>query len=234
LGTGEWTLELARRAGAAVGEGHAAAHVQSSSPPRPEVKYQIEGSTDGGKTWKPVVKDWSIPRRGHEPKDFWSQSFCWGALALEGEKASKVRIRFKNDGGKGYARCEAHLVYRAASADATRVTFAWSDHRGERRASHMFAAGSHEKEATWAVPTGRGVRTRWGEFEPVAARWRRRRLVRSRLREAGPERPAPRSRPRPGSTEWCRRGGSPAAARTPARQLGLMGRCSTQPADQRD
>ena len=35
----------------------------------------------------------------------------------------------RNDSGKAYARCEAHLVYRATGADATRVTFAWADHR---------------------------------------------------------------------------------------------------------
>ena len=61
---------------------YAAAHVLSSNPPDPKVKYRIELSADGGKSWRTVVKDWSIPRRGEEPKDFWSQSMCWGALDL--------------------------------------------------------------------------------------------------------------------------------------------------------
>jgi hypothetical protein len=171
FGTPHVTLELTCPRREKILEVHAAAHVQSSNPPRPEIKYQIEASTDGGKTWRPVVKDWTIPRRGHEPGDFWSQSFCWGSLAVDGESVSKVRVRFRNDGGKAYARCEAQLVYRAAGADATRVTFAWTDHRGDHRAAHTFTAGQQNQErAAWQVPTGRDVQTRWVEFEPVVLR----------------------------------------------------------------
>src|SRR4030095_15609229 len=39
---------------------HASAHMLSFTEPNPRVKYQIEGSTDGGKSWTPVVKDWQI------------------------------------------------------------------------------------------------------------------------------------------------------------------------------
>jgi catalase (peroxidase I) len=78
-----------------------------------------------------------------------------------------VRVRFANDGGKAYARCEAHLVYEPKGSDATRVTFAWSDDRGERQASHTFAGGA---KATWTVPTGKNVQTRWVEFAAVAVR----------------------------------------------------------------
>ena len=147
---------------------YAAAHVRSSSPPRPDVKYQIEISLDDGRTWKPMVKDWMISRRGDEPKDFWSQSLCWGSLELGNDATSAVLVRFRNDGGKAYARCEAHLVYRTAGKDATKVTFAWTDERGARQASNTFEATG--EPAPWTVPTGRDVRTRWVEYEPVAAR----------------------------------------------------------------
>jgi hypothetical protein len=149
---------------------YAAAHVNSGSPPRPEVKYHIDLSTDGGKTWRPLVKDWTISRRGEEPADFWSQSFCWGTREIGGEGISAVRVRFRNDGGKAYARCEAHLVYRTAGADSTRVTFAWEDDRGGHRAAHRFPAGDGKAPAVWRVPTGKNVRTRWVEFEPVGRR----------------------------------------------------------------
>ena len=168
FGTPRLTLELATPRGERVLEVHAVAQVASGSPPRPDVKYQIEVSTDGGKSWQPLVKDWSVPRLGEEPKDFWSQSFCWGAKDVPGAATSRVRVRFRNSGGKPYLRCEVHLVYRTASKDATRVTFAWKDNRGGRHDAHTFPAG--DKEGTWKVPTGTGVETRWVEFEPVTKR----------------------------------------------------------------
>ena len=76
---------------------------------------------------------------------------------------------FRNSGGKACARCEAHLVYRTAGKDVTRVTFAWTDDRGERRDARTIAAVG-EEEAAWTLPTGKGVQTRWLEFEPVPRR----------------------------------------------------------------
>jgi hypothetical protein len=166
FGTPRVTLELAAPRGEQAVAIHAAAHVLSGSPPSSKVKYQIELSTDGGKTWAPVVKDWTVERRGDEPRDFWSQSFCWGSARLDGRKASSVRVRFRNDGGRRYARCEAHLVYRTAGADPTRVTFAWSDDGGARKATHTFAAGPG-RAAPWKLATGRHVQTHWVEMAPA-------------------------------------------------------------------
>ncbi|HEX8203449.1 MAG TPA: hypothetical protein VF590_23435 [Isosphaeraceae bacterium] len=162
------TLEVATPRGEPALALDAAAHVRSGNPPRPEVNYQIEYSTDSGATWTPLVRDWTIPRRGQEPPDFWSQSLCWGSAELDREATGPVRVRFRNDGGKAYARAEAHLVYRVASADATKVTFHWTDAAGAHRASHTFPAA--EKDASWDVPTGQDVRTHWVEFEPVSVR----------------------------------------------------------------
>jgi len=167
FGTRSVTLELAaprKEQGMAI---YAAAHVLSGNPPAPEVKYRIDYSTDGGKLWQPVIKDWTITRRSQEPKDFWSQSMCWGSLELPQPAAGPIRVRFSNDGGKAYARAEAHLAYRTAAKDATRVTFDWADDQGARRASHIVPAGAPTK---WEIPTGMGVRTRWVELEPVAAK----------------------------------------------------------------
>jgi hypothetical protein len=167
FGTPRVTLELATPRGEKALTVYAAVQVQSSSPPRPDVKYQIEVSTDGGKTWRAMVKDWTITRRGDEPKDFWSQSLCWGALELTNADAARVRVRFHNNGGKNYLRGEAHLVYRPARPDATKVTFAWTDDGGARQDSRVFAA-EDTKETAWKVATGRKVRTQWIEFAPVA------------------------------------------------------------------
>ena len=142
----------------------AAAHIRSSNPPDAAIKYQIEASIDGGSTWKPVVKDWTVNQQGEEPKDFWSQSLCWGELA-DAKSATAVKVRFKNNGGKQYARAEMHLAYKLPVQDATKVTFAYADASGEHIEAHTFDGATGEKP--WTVPTGKGVRTKWVEFAPV-------------------------------------------------------------------
>ncbi len=168
FGTPSVTLELATPHGEPAVALYAAAHVFSSNPPQPQIKYQIELSADDGKTWKAVVQDWQITRRGDEPPDFWSQSLCWGSKEIAGLKAAKLRARFRNDGGKSYARGEMHLVYPPESQDATRVTFAWNDDQGAHRASHVFPTG--RMESSWNLPTGNNVQTRWVDLEPITNR----------------------------------------------------------------
>jgi hypothetical protein len=164
------TLGLATPRGEPITEVYAAAHVRSSSPPSPKITYQIEASFDGGKTWRSVVKDWTVNRQGDEPKDFWSQSMCWGKLLVGEKKGEKgVQVRFANDGGKQYARAEAHLVYELPRRDATRATFSWTDEKGDRTAEHVYPAERDDRgEKAWVVPTGKGVRTKWVELAPVA------------------------------------------------------------------
>lgn len=152
-------LELATPRGEPIRQVYAAAHVRSGSPPDPNVPYHIDLSRDGGTSWEPLVKDWRINRQGDEPPDFWSQSFCWGHLDLSGTTRS-VRVRFRNGGGKAYARVEAHLVYETGPPDPLRVTFAWTDDGGDHTHSHV-VRGTKDQ---WTVPTGRNVQTRWVEF----------------------------------------------------------------------
>jgi hypothetical protein len=160
------TLELGTPRGEPAVAVYAAAHLRSGNPPDPKVRYQIELSTDGGATWSPVVRDWSVNRQGDEPADFWSQSFCWGTAELPRTAGvSRVRVRFRNDGGKAVARAEVHLAYAVPNPSATEVTFAWADDAGEHVRSHRFAGAAGERP--WAVPTGKGVTTKWVEFKPV-------------------------------------------------------------------
>ena len=114
-----------------------------------------------------MLKDWTVSRRGEEPADFWSQSMCWGSKDFPGQNPStdSVLVRFNNTGGKSYARCEAHLVYRADNREGTRVTFNWSDDAGRQQASHDFMEQtSPDRAATWRLATGRNVKTRWVEL----------------------------------------------------------------------
>jgi len=159
------TLELKTPHGEPALEVFAAAHVASGNPPRTEVKYQIDVSLNSGRTWKPAVKDWTLAHQGEDPKDFWSQSFCWGNLKMDTPEHT-VLVRFTNTGKKPVLRAEAHLVYQAKGADATKVTFAWKEDGGVKQESHKF----NGDKIAWKVPTGKNVQTRWVEMEAVGAK----------------------------------------------------------------
>lgn len=164
--TPSMTFELATPRGERPVRVHAAAMVDSWNPPRPNVHHTIESSTDGGKTWAPIVKDWKIVRREPEAKAFGTLTYVWGAGEVA---AAPVRVRVRNDRGQLYFRAEAHLEYETKGRDATKVTFDWTDASGPRRASHVFL-NSPEGIDDWVVETGKSVETRWVEYEPVPAR----------------------------------------------------------------
>jgi hypothetical protein len=165
FGQKQVTLELATPRGEPVAEVFAATQVASSNPPDPRVNYQIEVALDGSGAWQPLVRDWNIPRRGQEPGDFWSQSFCWGSQRLK-QETGKVKVRFTNNGGKTNLRSEMHLAYRVGPTDPLRVTYAWSDSKSkEQRASNVF--GPSDAAQTWRIPTAKSVVTRWVEMEPA-------------------------------------------------------------------
>ena len=159
---GEKTVTLAAVSTKPVIGIHAAGHVASGSPPNSDVRYRIEYSLDAGRHWQPIVEDWSVPRRGDEPGDFWSQSFCYGSRKIESEAGKPIRIRFRNDGGKRYLRAEAHLIQRTGTPDPVEVTYNWTDADGAQQESHVFASSGQ-----WRLATGKNVRTHWVEFEPV-------------------------------------------------------------------
>ncbi len=162
FGSPRVSLELAAPRGEAAVALHAAAHLASGNPPDPAVRYQVEYSVDGGRSWVPLARDWSYPRRGEEPKDFWSQSMCWGAAALPEGTTGPVRVRFHNNGGRAVLRAEAHLLYREPKQDGTRVTFAWTEGGTARRAERVFTPAAGRQ--SWSIPTGKQVETRWVEY----------------------------------------------------------------------
>ncbi|MGI8603931.1 MAG: hypothetical protein ACR2OZ_13175 [Verrucomicrobiales bacterium] len=166
FGAPQVTLEFCTPRQRPIAAIYAAAHVASGNPPDPKTTYQIDYSIDGGQGWKPLVNDWHILRRGDEPADFWSQSFCYGSTDITEPAAHSAQVRFSNNGGKKYLRGEVHLVYGTSAADATKVTFDWTESGAPRRESSVFPQG----RAAWQVKTGREVQTRWVEMEPVVAR----------------------------------------------------------------
>ncbi len=141
---------------------HASAHVASGSPPNPKVRYLLEYSLDSGKNWLPIVKGRSIPRRGDEPGDFWSQSFSYGSSDVRAPTGKTILVRFRNDGGKRYLRSEVHLIQSTGQPDPVKVTYAWTDATGPHQDSHVFRG-----KGDWRLATGKQVVTRWVQFEPV-------------------------------------------------------------------
>jgi len=130
----------------------------------PEAKLRVYRTRDAGKSWKSIVKDWAIVRCGEEPKDFWSQSMCYGSAKIEGP-ASKALVRFHNSGRRNYLRAEAHLIYRTHGADATKVTYDWSDETGRHTESHVVSPAA--RSDSWKLATASNVETRWVEMEDV-------------------------------------------------------------------
>lgn len=176
------TLELRTPRGERPARIYAAGWVASGNPPDPATAYAIDCSADGGKTWRPVVKDWRVVRRGPEPAEFWSQGFIWGDAAVPpagsgsgsggsgggggATSGSAVRVRFSNTGGKAFRKVEAHLAYEVADPSPTEVTFGWTEAGKDsvRTAAHTFPATPGPANADWAVQAGKAVRTRWVEM----------------------------------------------------------------------
>lgn len=149
-------------------EVHAAAWAASGVPPDPALKYQIEYSTDGGQTWKHVVKDWNVELRGYQAKDWWSQSFCYGNKDISDENASEVKVRFSNP-KKSYRKAEVYLVYETPNNVPVEVTFNWNEGDEQKTASHVFTTGKGPDKETWTIDTGQNVVTNWVEMKPAAA-----------------------------------------------------------------
>lgn len=156
MGTKSVTVEVKSPRGLPVRRIYAAGWIASGNPPNPQAASAVDVSTDGGKTWKPLVKDWRTERRAPEPTDFWSQSFVWG----DGDVAAPgpVRVRFTNTGGKAFRKVEAYAAYDVGPAAAGEVEFAWTDASGASRTQRQpIAAGAGKVE--WTIPAGAGVKT---------------------------------------------------------------------------
>ncbi len=161
MGGNTVTLELKTPRGEKAARLYAASWNASGNPPG-ATKFRIEYSVDDGKAWRPVVKDWQIIRRSPEPADFWSQSFCYGDVALDGA-AGPVRVRFANDGGKTYRKVEAHLVYQVRRPSPVDVTFAWRNSPAGpvKTATRAYTA---TRDDAWKIDAGSTVQTLWVEM----------------------------------------------------------------------
>ncbi|MBI3829874.1 MAG: hypothetical protein HY291_10175 [Planctomycetes bacterium] len=164
LGSPALTLELATPRKEPAVRLYAVAQVDSGTAPSEEVLYQIECSTDGGKAWKPVVKDWKVQRRAPGAEETWSNTFCFGDCELDGI-TGPVRVRFSNSGNKAYIRAEAHLVYKTEKNGPVEVTFAWKENGGElKKERHTYSAAAGKDDMSWTLKTGEKTETVWVEY----------------------------------------------------------------------
>lgn len=166
FGTRQVSLQLTPPKQHGVHHIYAAAHVASGNPPRTEVKYHIGYRIGDMPELHPIVSDWSIEPPGDQPKDFWSQSFCYGDKQLASPVQAPITVQFGNSGGRNYLRAEAHLVYEVPPTDGTRVTFHWTDSEGSHTESLDFAPGGRIQTAD--LKTGKNVETHWVEYSPIA------------------------------------------------------------------
>jgi hypothetical protein len=167
FGKPEISLRLAAPPGQPVRAIYAAAHAASGNPPQTDVSYAIDYRLADSNDWKPIVKDWSIEPLGDQPKDFWSQSFCYGSAETQLPPDKSLDIRFSNTGRRSYLRAEAHLIYEVPRTDKTKVTFCWTDDAGKHDASTTFDETANVQ--TFELKTGKNVVTNWVELEAIAA-----------------------------------------------------------------
>ena len=104
---GEKAVTLTAKSRRPLIEVYGAAHVASGSPPRDDVRYWIECSVDSGKNWEPIIADWSVSRRGEEPDDFWSQSFCYGSRKIHALTGQFIQIRFSEQWRQTLPACRS-------------------------------------------------------------------------------------------------------------------------------
>jgi hypothetical protein len=162
LDTANVTVELATPRREKAVRLHVGAHVASGNPPDPNIKFQIEVSTDAGASWKPVVKDWSVVRRPPEAPDFFALGMVWGEIDLK-DASGPVRVRCTNNAGRPFLRVEEHLVYKVARQGSTAVTFAWKEAGGVLKTESRTYAPSGAEDSSWTIKTGQNVETVWVE-----------------------------------------------------------------------
>ena len=157
------TIELATPRKARAVRVYAVSRQASGCPPKP-CAYNVDCSTDAGKTWAPVVKGWKITRQKPEPKDWWSHSFCHGDAALD-KVTGPVRLQFTNTGGMPFTRVEGHLAYEVPMTSRVKVTFAWKEGKALKTASHTYqAVKSPKADSTWTFTAGEKSQTVWVEY----------------------------------------------------------------------
>jgi hypothetical protein len=138
----------------------------SGAPPRPELAFKAEYSTDG-QQWKLLRDDWRIVSPvPYQAPDTWSQSFFYGSRDIAADAAGEARIRISNNLGKHYQMGQFSLIYLTPNTARTKVTYCWDEAGQEKTAAHVYAAGA-KMDTSWTIDTGQEPKMTWVEMTPV-------------------------------------------------------------------
>jgi len=162
LGSPAVTLELAAPRGEKALGLYVVAQQMSGVPPL-ACRYNVDYSSDGGRHFLPVVKDWEVIRHEPEPNDWAPRSYLQGDVAFPAVPGP-VQVRFSNTGRRDFPRVEAHLVYEVQNPSPLKVTFAWSDGGRLRTAAHTYPATPGKADRSWTIAAGDSPQTVWVEY----------------------------------------------------------------------
>jgi hypothetical protein len=143
-----------------------AARAASGCPPKPDLAFKAEYSTDG-KEWKILRDDWRInPPAPYNPPDTWSQSFFFGSKDISADNASEVQVRLSNNKGKNFMMGQFSLLFPKPNAAKTRVTYCWDEAGQEKTAEHVYPAAA-SMDASWTIETGKEPKLKWVDLAAV-------------------------------------------------------------------
>jgi hypothetical protein len=162
LGSPAVTVGLAAPRGEPAVGLYVAAQQMSGVPPV-ACRYHVDYSSDGGRHFLPLVKDWQIVRHPPEPNDWAPRSYLQGDVAFPAV-AGPLQVQFSNTAERDFPRVEAHLVYEAANPSPLRVTFAWRDAGRLRTATHTYPATPGKTDRSWTIAAGERPQTEWVEY----------------------------------------------------------------------
>jgi hypothetical protein len=135
-------------------------------PPKPEMAFKAEYSTDG-KQWKVLRDNWRmLPPVPYEAPDTWSQSFFYGTNDISADAASEVLVRVSNNLGKRYQMGQFTLIYETKNDAKTKVTYCWDEAGQEKTAEHVYPAGA-KMDSSWTIETGKEPKMKWVEMTAV-------------------------------------------------------------------
>ena len=108
---------------------------------RGPMKYQIEVSTDGGKTWQTAGEGLEDHRAAATNRKTSGRRASAGVANLDGATASRFKSASATMAASNMLVARSTWSIARPGRTPTKVTFAWTDDHGPRMEAHTFAPG---------------------------------------------------------------------------------------------